>query len=537
MLVCFSSYTCQVSLKARVTMSRSFEFTSGSFQKYSWRPCTHSKYETTTPPALARMSGRTSTPLSSRISSAAGVIGPFAPSQTICAFTWAALSPVITCSSAHGASTSQSSSSSSSFVISSAPFRPASEPVSCLCAIAAATSIPFGLCSPPRRVGDGDHGRAFLGEELGQEAADVAEALHGDGQVRQLQLLLPHRFLDAVERAARGRLEPPERAADVERLAGDDAEHRVALVHRVGVEDPGHHRAVGADVGRRDVLLGPDLVDDLRREAAGHALELAARELLRIADDAALGAAERDVHQRALPGHPHRERLDLVERDVRVVADAALGRAARDVVGDAVALEGLDRAVVHRHRDRDDDGLLALLQDVHQALVDLEDVGHAAQLRAGDLERILAEVGLGGFDGRHLGPLLGRKRAEYRSLSDRERDRPDGRRRLARRCRDEPHAVAARVEQGAVRVASGEADTRRGRAAGRAGARAGRAARRRARARRPAGRPGGSRRRRRSGRRARPASESTAGVGVRGLERARRRARPRRSGRAAAGRT
>jgi hypothetical protein len=38
MLVCFSSYTCQVSLKARVTISRSFEFTSGSFQKYSWRP-------------------------------------------------------------------------------------------------------------------------------------------------------------------------------------------------------------------------------------------------------------------------------------------------------------------------------------------------------------------------------------------------------------------------------------------------------------------------------------------------------------------
>ena len=33
-----SSYTCHVSLNARVTMSRSFEFTSGSFQKYSWRP-------------------------------------------------------------------------------------------------------------------------------------------------------------------------------------------------------------------------------------------------------------------------------------------------------------------------------------------------------------------------------------------------------------------------------------------------------------------------------------------------------------------
>ena len=46
--------------------------------------------------------------------------GPFAPSQTIRAFTCAALSALITCSSAHGASTSHSSSSSSSFVIASA---------------------------------------------------------------------------------------------------------------------------------------------------------------------------------------------------------------------------------------------------------------------------------------------------------------------------------------------------------------------------------------------------------------------------------
>src|SRR6266487_6874485 len=56
-------------------------FTSVSFQKYSWRPWTHSKYETTTPPAFASTSGRISTPLSSRIASAAGVTGPFARSE------------------------------------------------------------------------------------------------------------------------------------------------------------------------------------------------------------------------------------------------------------------------------------------------------------------------------------------------------------------------------------------------------------------------------------------------------------------------
>src|SRR5215475_11501458 len=72
-----------VSSNARLTMSLSFAFTSTSFQKYSWRPCTHSKYETTTPPAFASTSGRMRMPRSSRIASAAGVTGPFAPSQML----------------------------------------------------------------------------------------------------------------------------------------------------------------------------------------------------------------------------------------------------------------------------------------------------------------------------------------------------------------------------------------------------------------------------------------------------------------------
>src|SRR3954453_2453965 len=47
---------------------------------------------------------------------------------------------------------------------------------------------------------------------------------------------------------------------------------------------------------------------------------------------------------------------------------------------------------------------------------------------------------------------------EYRSLLDRERDRPARRRAGARRGRDEADAVAARVEQLTGRVAAGERD-------------------------------------------------------------------------------
>ena len=91
---------------------------------------------------------------------------------------------------------------------------------------------------------------------------------------------------------------------------------------------------------------------------------------------------------RALPGHPHREGLDLVEADVLVVADAALGRAAAEVVLDAVAGEDLDRPVVHV--DGEMDGQLAprLAQDAAQAGVQLEPLGGQVELSLRDLPGI-----------------------------------------------------------------------------------------------------------------------------------------------------
>ena len=95
----------------------------------------------------------------------------------------------------------------------------------------------------------------------------------------------------------------------------------------------------GADVGRRNVDGRADQVEDLGDVAAGDALELTVGHLQRIARDAALGAAERDVDDGALPGHPGGQRLAVVEIDVGVVADAALAGAARVVVDDPIALE------------------------------------------------------------------------------------------------------------------------------------------------------------------------------------------------------
>ena len=83
--------------------------------------------------------------------------------------------------------------------------------------------------------------------------------------------------LDHHHDAGAGRLRPEDRAADRDRLAGDDLRDGVADLHRVRVHHPGHRLLVGRHVGRRDVLLRADHRQELGGEAARDRLELAAR--------------------------------------------------------------------------------------------------------------------------------------------------------------------------------------------------------------------------------------------------------------------
>jgi hypothetical protein len=62
-------------------------------------------------------------------------------------------------------------------------------------------------------------------------------------------------------------------------------------------------------------------------------------------------------------------------------------------VDDAVPLVHLHGAVVHRDGHGDLDGLLALLEDADQVLVDAERLADAAELRPRKLVGILAKVG------------------------------------------------------------------------------------------------------------------------------------------------
>ena len=234
------------------------------------------------------------------------------------------------------------------------------------------------------RVADGDDLRPLLVEEPGGDAASVAEALDGYGGAAQVHALHPAGFLGDEQAPARRRLVAALGAAERDGLAGHDAQAGVAHRHRVGVHHPGHGLRVGVDVGGGDVAVGPDDGQDLGDIAARHAFQLGLRHFARVADHAALAAAEGDVHHRRLPRHPGGQRLHFIQAHIGVVADAALGRAAGDVVLHAVAFEDLERAVVHLGGDGDDHLALRAPQHLAESRFELQVVGRLVELHLGD---------------------------------------------------------------------------------------------------------------------------------------------------------
>ena len=197
---------------------------------------------------------------------------------------------------------------------------------------------------------------------------------------------------DRVDRAACGRLVSSFAATDRQRLAGDDRESGVPVMHRVRVHDPRHRLRVRVHVRCGDVPVRADEKLDLRRVATRERFELLGAHRLRVADDAALRAPVRDADDRALPGHPHRERLHLVEGDRRVVADAALPRAAGGVVLHAVPGEHLDDPVRHAHGEMHGELALGRTEDAPHVRVEVQLVGRDAELLERDLPRITLRV-------------------------------------------------------------------------------------------------------------------------------------------------
>ncbi len=251
----------------------------------------------------------------------------------------------------------------------------------------------LGVGEVPAVVADGDGRDAELAEDGGGVRAHVAEALDHEGGALEVEVLLLGPLGDAVDDALAGGLLAAEGAAAGDGLAGDDALDAllvdVADGVGVGVHGPGHGLAVGADVGRGDVKIGADVAAEREEEAAGDALELGLGEVAGVALHAALAATVGEPHQRALPGHHGGERLAVIEGDIFVVADAAL-EGPQDVrVLDAVALEEADVAVIHAHREVDDDLVLGLRQDGADVRLEADGIGGLVEVALDDLEEVV----------------------------------------------------------------------------------------------------------------------------------------------------
>ena len=110
-----------------------------------------------------------------------------------------------------------------------------------------------------------------------------------------------------------------------------------------------------------------------------HAVELGLAQRARVTLNAALRPAEWDVDDGRLPRHEGGEGPYFVDVGGWMKARSALVGAARRVMLDTVAVEDLDRAVVHANRYRDRQLTPGLLEQVTGPVVESQTVGGAVE--------------------------------------------------------------------------------------------------------------------------------------------------------------
>src|SRR6185437_13470230 len=224
---------------------------------------------------------------------------------------------------------------------------------------------------------------ALFLQEMGRIGTNVAEALYDDSAAVALDVEIAEGPVADNADSAPGRFPAPTGAADVDGFAGHDAGDGLTHVHGVGIHDPGHDLLVGIDVGGGHVFFRPDEFDDFGGVAAGHALEFAGGHFFGIADHAALGSAEGDVDDGALPGHPTGESAYFVKIDVGCISDAAFGWAARLRMMHAEPGEDLDAAVIHGNWKVNDEFAGGIAKNLPEPLVEVELTG--GEVEAGSL--------------------------------------------------------------------------------------------------------------------------------------------------------
>jgi hypothetical protein len=149
---------------------------------------------------------------------------------------------------------------------------------------------------------------------------------------------------------------------------------------------------VGHNVGSGDVPEGAHILGKLPDPAAADLFLFPLAQVVRIADDSSLASSQRDVHDRAFPGHPHRECLDRVYGLVRMEPDSALAGAPGVVMLNAETLEDTHCPVVHPHGDADVVFAHRVSQELPDSRFERKHLRHPVELGLGCVERIVRFV-------------------------------------------------------------------------------------------------------------------------------------------------
>ena len=259
----------------------------------------------------------------------------------------------------------------------------------------------------PGVVGDVGDRHAHAAERTSAVFADVSESLNCGGGASRV---LAGSFVMVGEhkRCALARcLVTTDRTAGLDRLARDDATSVLALdaaaarVHE-GVHHPDHVPRRRADVGGGDVVFGADVGAQRMGEPANDSFDLANAMFTWVEGDAAFGTTEGHVGERRLPRHPHRKCLDLTEFYIGGKAQAALVRAEGIVVLNSVAAKHSLLAVIHFHREADDDLVLWTTQQLTHRIRQSDHVCGCVELFNRCLEQFVAVAGVFRPSGRHV---------------------------------------------------------------------------------------------------------------------------------------
>src|SRR6202007_3295384 len=121
-----------------------------------------------------------------------------------------------------------------------------------------------------------------------------------------------------------GSLRAPTGATNVEGLSRYYSGYRLPHMHGIRVHDPRHRLFVGVDIRGGHIFFRPNKLNQFRGVAAGHALQLANRHLLGVANHAPFGATKWNVDHGALPRHPAGQRAYLIEGYIGGIADSTL---------------------------------------------------------------------------------------------------------------------------------------------------------------------------------------------------------------------